>query len=81
MKKNLFLMPLMLVNGVAFAETDHYVLRNDNHVHHLKITKHNDEIRVSADVDFEPNANEEGKHSCSADISGNAKSEKENEKL
>ncbi len=50
----------MLVSGGAFAAADHYVLRDGNHVQHLKITKTNDDITVSADVDFEPNANEAG---------------------
>lgn len=79
MKKMLFLVVAMLVSGSALAATDHYVLRNENHVHHLKITKVNDEITVSSDVDFEPNANEAGSSACSADISGEAKSVSDNE--
>lgn len=79
MKKNLFLAAAMLVSGTAFAATDHYLLRDSNHVHHMKITKLGDEITVSADVDFEPNANEKGGHACSAEISGEAKSVSENE--
>ncbi|MGZ8947478.1 MAG: hypothetical protein ACXW1W_18890, partial [Methylococcaceae bacterium] len=39
----------------------------------------NDEITVSSDVDFEPNANEAGSSACSADISGEAKSVSDNE--
>ena len=62
MKKSLFLAAAMLVSGGAFASADHYVLRDGNHVQHLKITKINDEITVSADVDFEPNANEAGRN-------------------
>ena len=60
MKKSLFLVATMLISGGAFAATDHYVLRDGNHAQHLKITKINDDITVSADVDFEPNANEAG---------------------
>jgi hypothetical protein len=81
MKKLLFVAAAMLVSGSAFAVTDHYLLREGNHVHHLKITKLNDEITVSADVDFEPNADEKDAHACSADVSGEAKSTGENELL
>ncbi len=73
MKKSLFLTAAILVSGSAFAATDHYVLRDGNHVQHLKITKINDEIKVSADVDFEPNANEAGSKPCSGEVSGEAK--------
>jgi len=79
MKKSLFLIAAMLVSGVASAATDHYVLRDGNHVQHLKITKINDEVTVSADVDFEPNANEAGSKPCTGDISGEAKSLAANE--
>jgi hypothetical protein len=79
MKKSLFLITAMLVSGVASAATDHYVLRDGNHVQHLKITKINDEITVSADVDFEPNANEAGSLPCVGEISGEAKSVAANE--
>ena len=79
MKKSLFLAAAMLVSGGAFAATDHYVLRDGNHVQHLKITKINDAIIVSADVDFEPNANEVGSQPCSGEVSGEAKSVGENE--
>ena len=79
MKKSLFLIAAMLVSGGAFAATDHYVLRDGNHVQHLKITKINDEITVTADVDFEPNANEAGSVSCSGEVSGEAKSVGANE--
>jgi hypothetical protein len=81
MKKQLLLAAAMLVSGSAFAVTDHYLLREGNHVHHLKITKLNDEIKVSTDVDFEPNANEKDAHACSADVSGDAKFTGENELL
>ena len=79
MKKILFLTVAMLASSSAFAVTDHYVLRDGNHVQHLKITKINDEIKVSADVDFEPNADEQGSVPCSADVAGEAKSEGENQ--
>ena len=79
MKKSLFLTAALLVSGSAFAATDHYVLRDGNHVQHLKITKINDEITVSADVDFEPNASEAGGKPCSGEVSGEAKSVGANE--
>ena len=79
MKKSLIMAAMMLVSGVAFAFADHYVLRDGNHVQHLKITKINDEVTVSADVDFEPNANEAGSKPCTGDISGEAKSLAANE--
>lgn len=69
----------MLISSTAFAATDHYILREGNHVHHLKITTLADDILVSADVDFEPNKGEENTHPCSADISGKAKKTGENE--
>lgn len=78
MKKNLFLAVAMLMSGSVFAATDHYLLRDGNHVHHMKITKLGDEISISTDVDFEPNANEKG-HACSAEVSGEAKMVAENE--
>ncbi len=81
MKKSLFLTAAMLVSGTAFAATDHYVLRDGNHVQHLKITKINDEITVSADVNFEPNTNEAGSKPCSGEVSGEAKAVSENELL
>ncbi|MBL1264679.1 hypothetical protein [Candidatus Methylomicrobium oryzae] len=81
MKKHVFLAAALLASGSAFATTDHYLLREGNHVHHLKITKLNDEITVSTDVDFEPNANEKDAHACSADVSGEAKVTGENELL
>jgi hypothetical protein len=65
MKKSLFCFAL-LISGSVLAATDHYVLREGKHVHHLKITQN--------DVDFEPNADEKGSKACSADISGVAKS-------
>ena len=73
MKKTLFLTLTMLVSSSAFAATDHYVLRDGNHVHHLKITETNKEILISTDVDFEPNANEKGKTACSASLADEAK--------
>ncbi|MDO9103633.1 MAG: hypothetical protein Q7U57_01595 [Methylovulum sp.] len=79
MKKKLFLAATLLISGSAFAATDHYMLRDGNHVQHLKITQINDETIVSMDVDFEPNANEKDAHACTADISGEAKNVAENE--
>lgn len=73
MKKNLFLVLAMLVSNVTFAGTDHYLLRDDTHVHHLKVTTRGSEVIVETDVDFEPNASEAGKHACSAQIAGEAK--------
>ena len=73
MKKTLFLTIAMLVSGSAFATTEHYVLRDGNHVQHLKITETSKEITVSTDVDFEPNANEKDKNACSASLTDEAK--------
>ncbi len=73
MKTSLFIFALLISSSV-FAATDHYILREGNHVHHLKITQLGDEINVSTDVDFEPNADEKDKKACSAEISGEAKS-------
>lgn len=73
MKKILFLAVVMLMSGAASAATDHYVLRDGNHVQHLKITNLGGEFTVSADVDFEPSAEEQGKKACSAQVSGEAK--------
>jgi hypothetical protein len=73
MKKSLFCFA-MLMSGSALATTDHYVLHEGKHVHHLKITQQGDEITVSSDVDFEPNADEKDSKACSADIAGEAKS-------
>jgi hypothetical protein len=79
MKKSLFLAAALMVSGSVFASTDHYVLRDGNHVQHLKITTVNNEINVSSDVDFEPNSNETGKEPCSGEVSGEAKSVAANE--
>lgn len=81
MKKTLFLAVSLLISGTAMAATDHYILRDGNHVQHMKITKIGDETNVSVDVDFEPVAGEEGKHACSADVAGEAKVINENELL
>ncbi len=81
MKKSLFLTAAILVSGSALAETDHYVLRDGNHVQHLKITTIKDDITVSADVNFEPNASEAGSKPCIGEISGAAKSVAANELL
>jgi hypothetical protein len=79
MKKSLFLTAVMLVSGNALAATDHYVLRDENHVQHLKITTLKDDITVSADVDFEPNTSEAGREPCVGEVSGEAKVVAENE--
>ena len=81
MKKHLFLTASLLISGSAFAVTDHYLLREGNHVHHLKISNVHGQISVSTDVDFEPNANEKNAHACSATVSGDAKNVGENELL
>lgn len=73
MNKTLLFASLLAISAPSMAATDHYILRDGNHVQHLKITHVKDEINVSADVDFEPNANETGKHACSAEVSGEAK--------
>lgn len=78
MKNNLFLTLMLLISSTAFASTDHHVLRDGTHVHHLKITKVAEDINISTDVDFEPTAAEIGKRACSADIAGEAKNEGEN---
>jgi hypothetical protein len=77
MKISLFFFAL-LMSGSILAATDHYVLREGNHVHHLKVTQLNGEYTVSSDVDFEPNSDEKNSKACSADISGEAKSTGEN---
>lgn len=81
MKKTLFLAIAMLVSSSAIAATDHYLLRDGNHVQHLKITKIANDTTVTADVDFEPNPTEVGAHACSAEISGEAKVISANELL
>lgn len=73
MNKTLFFAGLLAFSAQGFAATDHFILRDGNHVQHLKINRVNDDINVSADVDFEPNSNEAGKHACSAEVSGEAK--------
>jgi hypothetical protein len=77
MKTSLFFFAL-LMSGSVLAATDHYVLREGNHVHHLKVTQLNGGYTVSSDVDFEPNADEKNAKACSANISGEAKSTGEN---
>ncbi len=79
MKKSFFLIAAVLVSGGASAATDHYVLRDGNLVQHLKITKIKDDINVSEDVNFDPEAGEAGNQPCSGDISGEAKSVGANE--
>ena len=75
MKKTLFFIALF-VSSAAFAGTEHYLLRDGNHVHHLKVTERDKEYTVEADVDFEPNADEKGR-ACSGEIEGDAKLEKD----
>lgn len=77
MKKSLFCFAL-LISGSVLASTDHYVLRDGKHVHHLKITQLGEEVTISSDVDFEPNADEKGSKACSADIADEAKKTGEN---
>jgi hypothetical protein len=79
MKKSLFLVAALLVSGSAIAATDHYILRDGNHVQHLKVTTVKGEVTVSEDVDFEANASETGRDACSADVSGEAKTVAANE--
>lgn len=79
MNKRVLLGLAMLFSGSVFAATDHYLLRNDTHVHHLKITTIGDETKVSMDVDFEPNPSEAGREACSAEVSGEAKKVGDNE--
>ncbi|MGD0959283.1 MAG: hypothetical protein ABSB19_05705 [Methylomonas sp.] len=79
MKKNLLPIIALLISNSAFAATDHYILRDGNHVQHLKITKIGNDISVTADVDFEPNAAEAGRNACSAHVSGDAKAVSANE--
>jgi hypothetical protein len=78
MKKTLFLAIAMLVSGTAVAATDHYLLRDGNHVQHLKITKAGNDTTATVDVDFEANPGETG-HACSAEVTGDTKSLAENE--
>lgn len=79
MKKSLFLAMAMLFSGSVLASADHYLLRDGNHIHHLKIANIDGEVTVAADVDFEPNADEANAHGCSAKISGVAKQVGDNE--
>jgi hypothetical protein len=78
MKKSLILAATLLASNTAFAVTDHYVLRDGNHVQHLKITKIDGHITASADVNFEPNANEANAKACSGEVSGEGKMTEEN---
>lgn len=73
MKKNLLPVIVLLFSSAAFAQTDHYFLRDGNHVRHLKISQIKDKMTVTADVDFEPNPDEEDGYPCAAEISGEAK--------
>lgn len=77
MKKMLFCFAL-LMSGSVFATTDHYILRDGNHVQHLKIVQVGDKLDVRMAVNFEPNANEKDAKICAAEIEGDAKIEGEN---
>ncbi|PPD04944.1 MAG: hypothetical protein CTY29_03720 [Methylobacter sp.] len=79
MKKTFIFVSALFFANSAMATTDHYFLRDDHHIHHLKITKLNDNVFVSTDVDFEPNANEADGKPCSAEIAGEAKTSGENQ--
>ena len=46
MKNILLVAAAMLVSGSVLAGTDHYLLREGSHVHHLKITTLNDDVYV-----------------------------------
>lgn len=81
MKKISFLLGAALFSLNAQASTEHYLLRDGSHVQHLKINQAEDDVTVTVDVDFEPNANEGGAHACSAEISGEASLVAENELL
>lgn len=73
MKKTLLVGIAMLFSSSVFAVTEHYVLRDGNHVYHLKVVETAKEYSISADVNFEPNADEKGKRACSASIAGEAR--------
>lgn len=73
MKKSLILALTLFGGNAAWAFTDHYLLREDTHVLHLKITKVGDDVYATMDVNFEPNSSEAGRAACSADIAGDAK--------
>ena len=81
MKKSIFFAAIWLFSSTAFAVTNHYYMRDGNHVQHMKITqlKNNKEIHVSIDVDFEANEDEEGRRTCAAEISGKAEYIKDDE--
>ncbi len=77
MKKTLFCC-VLLMSGSVVAATDHYILRNGNHVQHLKISQFGPELDVTMDIDFEPNPDEKDAKACSAEIDGDAKKASEN---
>ncbi|KJV05776.1 hypothetical protein [Methylocucumis oryzae] len=78
MKKTLLLAALLTLSGNVLAGTEHYVLRDGNHVQHLKITTSADDIHVTADVDYAPDTNDKDSKTCSAEIIGKAKTVAEN---
>ncbi len=79
MNKYWFLAAALLASGAAMAGTDHYLLQDGSHVHHLKVSKLGNDLYVTTDVDFEPNAAEAGKHACTAHVTGEAKQVSANE--
>lgn len=68
-----------MVSSSVYAGTEHYLRRDENHVQHLRVTRIGDDIKISMDVEFEPNNSEAGQKPCSAEVSGEAKSTGENE--
>lgn len=79
MKTSIIALATLIFSTTALAETEHYLRRDGNHVQHLKISHVEDEIFVTADVDFDANENEAGKKHCSGAITGEAKKTGENE--
>ena len=78
--KTMFLaLVTLFASQQAFADTEHYLRRDGNHVQHLKITKVANDIFVESDIDFDPNANEGTHKHCTAEISGEAKKTGDNE--
>ena len=79
MKSYILAVAALTFSMATQADTEHYLRRDGNHVQHLKVTHVEDEVFVTADVDFDANANEAGKKHCSGSISGEAKKTGENE--
>ncbi|MGR9087192.1 MAG: hypothetical protein ACU841_08970 [Gammaproteobacteria bacterium] len=78
MKKLFLFAASLFFYDTAMAVTDHYLLREGNHVQHLKITRINDKIMASADVNFEANPDEPNAIPCSGEVSGDARMEGDN---